>query len=135
MLRTGAPLKEVNYPTLTQEDLNAYALASGDMNPIHLDAEAAKRAGLPGVIAHGMLIAAYLSEAALEFSRNNPDLVSYDLQEFQTRFKAMVLLGDELTIRGSVRRITDSSVLLELQCTNQRAETTTTALATFKKMA
>lgn len=34
--------------------LRAYADASGDHNPIHLDDHAARALGLPGVIAHGM---------------------------------------------------------------------------------
>jgi len=39
---------------LTRADLVAYATASGDHNPIHLDEAAARAAGLPGVVAHGM---------------------------------------------------------------------------------
>jgi acyl dehydratase len=46
-------------PTLTmsftRDDLNAYAIASGDMNPIHRDEAFARSVGLPDVIAHGML--------------------------------------------------------------------------------
>ena len=41
--------------TFTREQIAAYAEASGDHNPIHLDEEFAKSVGLPGVIAHGML--------------------------------------------------------------------------------
>lgn len=40
---------------ITRADLVAYAEASGDHNPIHLDEEVARSVGLPGVIAHGML--------------------------------------------------------------------------------
>ena len=39
----------------TRSQLVAYALASGDMNPIHQDEGIAKSVGLPDVIAHGML--------------------------------------------------------------------------------
>lgn len=39
---------------ITRADLVAYAAASGDRNPIHLDEEVARSVGLPGVIAHGM---------------------------------------------------------------------------------
>jgi acyl dehydratase len=42
------------YP-VTRADLARYATASGDGNPIHLDADAAVHAGLPDVVAHGML--------------------------------------------------------------------------------
>ncbi|MET8505512.1 MaoC/PaaZ C-terminal domain-containing protein [Streptomyces sp. NPDC004787] len=40
---------------LTRADLRRYAAASGDHNPIHLDDAAARAAGFPSVIAHGML--------------------------------------------------------------------------------
>lgn len=51
---------------LTRADLRAYAEASGDHNPIHLDDDAARALGLPGVIAHGMLSwARVLSEVAV----------------------------------------------------------------------
>ncbi|MDQ3826258.1 MAG: MaoC family dehydratase [Actinomycetota bacterium] len=40
---------------LTRADLIRYAGASGDFNPIHWSDRAAREAGLPGVIAHGML--------------------------------------------------------------------------------
>ena len=39
----------------SRADLRAYAQASGDHNPIHLDEAVATAVGLPGVIAHGML--------------------------------------------------------------------------------
>lgn len=39
---------------VTREALVAYAVASGDHNPIHQDEEVARAVGLPGVIAHGM---------------------------------------------------------------------------------
>ncbi|MEV6360368.1 fused (3R)-hydroxyacyl-ACP dehydratase subunits HadA/HadB [Nocardia asteroides] len=40
---------------ITRGDLVNYAGVSGDVNPIHWDAEVAALAGLPNVIAHGML--------------------------------------------------------------------------------
>lgn len=41
--------------SISRADVARYAEASGDRNPIHLDPVAAAGAGLPGVIAHGML--------------------------------------------------------------------------------
>src|SRR5258708_8389248 len=41
--------------TFTKAQIAAYAEASGDHNPIHLDGDFAQKVGLPGVIAHGML--------------------------------------------------------------------------------
>ena len=53
---------------ITRADLVAYAMASGDPNPIHQDEDVARAVGLPGVIAHGMftlaLAARYVDEVA-----------------------------------------------------------------------
>ena len=38
-------------------DVAAFASASADANPIHVDAAAARAAGLPGPVVHGMLLA------------------------------------------------------------------------------
>jgi MaoC like domain len=56
--------REVN---LTRTDLQVYAQASGDHNPIHLDDEIAAAVGLPGVIAHGMLTMGHVSRVVTEF--------------------------------------------------------------------
>ncbi|MFJ8623333.1 MaoC/PaaZ C-terminal domain-containing protein [Kitasatospora sp. NPDC093550] len=48
--------------TLTAADTTAYAHASGDLNPIHLDDAAARAAGFPGTIAHGMHLVALAAE-------------------------------------------------------------------------
>lgn len=45
----------------SKEQVAAFASASGDMNPIHLDDTAARAAGFPGRISHGVLAAAELS--------------------------------------------------------------------------
>jgi acyl dehydratase len=43
-----------------------YAEVSGDHNPIHLDAGAARAAGFPGVIAHGMSVVAVVCEEVID---------------------------------------------------------------------
>ena len=54
----GEELDERILPPVDRMRLIKYAGASGDFNPIHLVDEAAKEAGLPGNIAHGMLTVA-----------------------------------------------------------------------------
>ena len=71
------------------EQIAAYARASGDMNPIHLDAKFAKSVGLPGVIAHGMLqmsIAAVVAGKAAGGAQR--------LRRLSCRFAGMVEPGD-----------------------------------------
>ncbi|MEU9047646.1 MULTISPECIES: MaoC/PaaZ C-terminal domain-containing protein [unclassified Kitasatospora] len=56
----GAPLTLTR--ALTAADTAAYAAASGDLNPIHLDDTAARTAGFPGTITHGMHLVALAAE-------------------------------------------------------------------------
>ena len=55
-------------PTLLKSasrgDLVRYAGATRDWNPIHWDHQAAEAAGLPGIIVHGLLMAAWVAQAA-----------------------------------------------------------------------
>jgi len=43
------------------DDVRAFAALTGDENPVHLDAAAAKVAGFDGPIVHGMLVASLVS--------------------------------------------------------------------------
>ena len=47
---------------ITQDCLTAYAAASGDDNPLHLDRDFAAGTRFGGIIAHGMLTLAFISE-------------------------------------------------------------------------
>lgn len=51
---------------VAEDQASRYAEASGDHNPIHLDAAAAKEAGFPGVILHGMCTMAFAAKALVE---------------------------------------------------------------------
>jgi acyl dehydratase len=129
-LKAGDPVRAVVLPPIQAESLRAYAEASGDHNQIHLDEAVAKQAGLPGIIAHGMLTAGFIGERALAFARDSGD--KYSLKSLQTRFKAMTLLGDVLSIGGSVREVTPTSLTLDLQAKNQKGELTTSGIAVFQ---
>jgi acyl dehydratase len=80
--------------TFTEEQIAAYAEASGDHNPIHLDADFARSVGLPGVIAHGMLQMGLLANVAGE-----PE----SLRRLSCRFAGMVRPGDTVTFHGEER--------------------------------
>ena len=53
-LAVGQELSRTSHE-ITRDTLVRYAGASGDFNPIHYNDAVAAEAGLPGVIAHGML--------------------------------------------------------------------------------
>lgn len=94
--RPGDDLEERITPPIDRDQLRRYAEASGDPNPIHLSDEAAEAAGLPGVIAHGMLTVATMG---LLFS---PYLEHGYVKTFRSRFAGMVFLGDRLRVGGRV---------------------------------
>lgn len=70
---------------LDRADLAAYAEASGDHNPIHLSADAAVAAGLPDVIAHGMLTMALTGSLATAWAGDPAAVV-----EHSARFTGLV---------------------------------------------
>ena len=94
--KVGDELKVQTLPPITRLQLIKYAGASGDFNPIHTIDAAAEEAGLPGIIAHGMLT---LATMGLLFS---PYLEDGYVKELKARFSGMVFLGDELSIGGRV---------------------------------
>jgi acyl dehydratase len=99
--------------TFTTEQISAYAEASGDRNPIHLDAGFARSVGLPGVIAHGMLQMGVLAVVAGEAAGG-----AGRLKRLTCRFAGMVEPGDAVTF--SAERSTPGR--LELRAVNQRGE-------------
>ena len=121
------------WPAITQAMLVGYAKVSGDNNPIHQDEAVAKKAGLPGVIALGMLTAAFVAERAVLFMAEESGLVGFRLEKFSTRFKAMTFLGDVISVEGMVRSAEGARVVLDLTARNQKGETTTTGWAEFGK--
>lgn len=72
---------------LTRADLAAYAAASGDPNPIHLDEAAARAAGLPGVVAHGMLTLALAGRVVTAWAGSD-----FALTALRTRFPRPVVV-------------------------------------------
>jgi len=83
--------------TLNADLIPAYAHASGDHNPIHLDDTVAKAAGLPGVIGHGLWTMGVAQNLIIQqLCDGDPSR----LQRLKVRFSKMVRPGDELTLIG-----------------------------------
>jgi len=70
-----------NIRPIQREDLERYAQASGDLNPLHLDPEFARQAGFTDVIVHGMFGMALLGRLIEE------DIVKQRLLLFRARFR------------------------------------------------
>jgi len=94
--RVGDVLPVLNAPPITRQMLAVYCGASGDHNPVHVDSDFARDAGLGDVIAHGMLIMAYMGRCLT-------DWVSQDrITRFSTRFLAMTRVGNRITCTARV---------------------------------
>jgi acyl dehydratase len=99
--------------TFTRDQIAAYADASGDRNPIHLDDDFARTVGLPGVIAHGMLQMGLMATVAAE-AAGGPD----KLRRLYCRFAGMVVPGDTVTF--TAEPLADGR--LDLKAVNQKGE-------------
>jgi acyl dehydratase len=104
---------------VTVEQIRQYAEASGDRNPIHLDDGFARSAGLPGVIAHGMLTMAFANQMVTDWLGDRSLL-----KRLQGRFAGMVLPGDDVTVSGTVASKDEATrrVVINLVVSNQRGE-------------
>jgi 3-hydroxybutyryl-CoA dehydratase len=104
--------------TLTQAQISAYAEASGDFNPIHIDEVFAKSTPLGGTIAHGMLVLAFLSEM-MTAAFGDAWLRSGKLD---VRFRAPARPGDIITARSTSSKREESGVRYQVECVNQAGE-------------
>ena len=120
-LNVGTSLLE-SKRRVTQENINLYAEASKDFNPIHLDPEFAREAGLDGTIAHGMLILAYISE----FMTGNFGQAWFTGGSLSARFKTPARPDDTITVSGKVTGVQreKGAVLIDCDvlCRNQQDE-------------
>lgn len=117
---------------VTQEQINAYAEASGDRNPLHIDPEFAAKTELGGTVAHGMLILAYLSEfMTVNFGKNWINSGSLN-----ARFKGAAYPGDSILVSGKVSGVEyeDNYILVECDvlCSNQKEEPVITCITKLK---
>lgn len=111
MLKPGDSLNPISRE-IKQAGIEAYAQAAGDFNPIHIDEEFAKTTQFKGTIAHGMMVAAMLSELlATEFKRDWANSGSLKI-----RFRGPVRPGETVTAHGQVKRVREADVGMEIMC-------------------
>tara|TARA_Y100000815_G_scaffold79713_1_gene68867 strand:- start:121 stop:546 length:426 start_codon:yes stop_codon:yes gene_type:complete len=94
--KVGDRIPHLTLEPISRTTLALYAGASGDHNSIHIDLDFAKKSGLPDVIAHGMLVMAYLGRALTNIIQQAA------IQEIGVQFSSMTQIGDTLTCSGVV---------------------------------
>jgi acyl dehydratase len=120
-----------------REKVREYALAVGEVNPLHLDHEAARSAGYADVVAPPMFAVVY-SAAALGTAVFDPEVgidfarLLHGGQDF--RWGPLVVAGDEITTSVTLKEISRRAgmgfYVFESVSTNQRDETVCVGLWT-----
>jgi acyl dehydratase len=119
-IQVGDELPLLSVRPVDRTTLALFAGASGDHNPIHIDAVVARSAGLPDVFAHGMLGMAWLGRLLTQWAGQ------HRLRRFEVRFQGITQLGDALRCDGRVLEKFENagvrSVRLQLRCANESGQ-------------
>ena len=98
-VEVGTELPELALPPISRTTLALFAGASGDHNPIHIDIDAARSAGLDDVFAHGMLTMAYLGRMLTDW------VPQERIRSYAVRFSAVTPVGGDPVCSGRVTGI------------------------------
>lgn len=111
---------------ISRTTLALFAGASGDHNPIHIDIDVAKAAGMGDVFAHGMLSMAYLSRLLTSW------VPQENIRSLSARFTAITPVHAEPICRATVASVeeVDGETLTTLDLTVVLGDGTTTMRGT-----
>ena len=125
-VEVGKELPElVKHPTTRQ--LVQYAGAQGDFYEIHYDQEYARGVGLPGVILHGLLKAAFLGQLVTDWIGDDAVLKS-----FEVSYRGVDVPARPYRCRGKVTQIHGKDVELEVWGEDEAGKRTTVGTATVE---
>jgi acyl dehydratase len=94
--KLGYSLPKVEFGPVSRSTLALYAGASGDHNPIHIDIDFAKRAGMKDVFAHGMLSMAQVARVVTDWAGIDK------VRSIDVRFKSLTHIGDKISCGGEI---------------------------------
>jgi 3-hydroxybutyryl-CoA dehydratase len=111
--------------TITEADIAAFALLSGDFNPIHMDAEYAKASQFGQRIAHGLLVLSLSSGLTVKSGLTSDSVIAfYGIDKL--RFTKPVFVGDTITVESRVVELspkeTKGVVVFETRVFKQNGE-------------
>lgn len=107
--------------TITEADIALFVAVSGDTNPLHTNAEYAKRSRFGERIAHGSLTASLISNV---IGTKLPGVGAVYLSQ-TLKFIKPVKIGDTITATATLIQLREDKPILTLRtiCTNQKGET------------
>jgi len=95
-----------------------YAGASGDFNPIHIDPDFGKMAGLGGNILQGLCTMAFVAKAVVDNAGGDPG----KLNSIKVRFAKPVMPNDKVVVSGTVAEKDGGVATLELAAFTKNGE-------------
>lgn len=120
-VQVGDELPALQLPPVDRTTLALFAGASGDHNPIHIDTDVARRAGIPDVFAQGMLGMAWLARVVTDWVPQS------QLRRFDARFQGITHIGNAIHCSGRVLEKLELDgehcVRIELRSANQFGQT------------
>jgi acyl dehydratase len=119
-VQVGDELAALQLPAVNRATLALFGGASGDHNPVHIDIDFARRAGMPDVFAQGMLSMAWLGRLLTGWAPQS------QLRSFDVRFLGITHLGHAVSCAGHVIRKQETNgerlVVVEVRTVNQHGE-------------
>ncbi len=105
---------------VTAQMFEQFLAITGDVNPLHNDAEYAASKGHPAAVAFGMMTASFLSTLAGVYLPGKNSLI----HEVEVKFAKPVYAGEVLTVSGTVTEMNDTFRLfwMKVVITNQKGE-------------
>jgi len=100
-IAVGTELPPLEINPISRTTLALFAGASGDHNPMHIDIDVAKSAGLDDVFAHGMLSMAYLGRLLTNW------VDPQSIRSYRVRFAAITPIHGKPTATGTITAIDD----------------------------
>ncbi|MCY0880508.1 MAG: MaoC family dehydratase [Firmicutes bacterium] len=102
-------------PALTHiirpQDMQTYAQASGDFNPIHLQEDVAQAYGFPGVIVQGMLTMAWMARIVEPLQEQG----TFFWENWHARFRSPLHAGDTVLITGKITAYAADYIDVDIQ--------------------
>ena len=95
-LQVGDAIPALELPPVSRLTLALYCGASGDHNPIHVDSDFARSAGMPDVFAHGMLSMAWLARLLTHWVPQSA------IRAYSVRFAAITQVAETITCSGVI---------------------------------
>jgi 3-hydroxybutyryl-CoA dehydratase len=113
---------------VTADMLEVFAALSGDRNPLHRDPAFAREAGFPDQVAYGMLTAAFYSTLV---GMHLPGKFAL-IHEVDVAFPAPVLVGDQLTVSGTIVQLVEAYKRIEIKARIRNGAGATVSRARIK---